>query len=859
MTRETVLNMMERLPCGYACANLLYNAKSEAEDGLISEANTAFIDILSPECKTRADARSLRVSECLMDFLPADPKSRDFYGTLTTQQSAQIDHARITGRDGLFHIDAFMIDADSFTMICREEEKKQAEDAGGSIRRDPEDAEADFIFNSTQDAMFIAEFLDGEFRYLRLNTAHRSLSGLQSTAVQGKTPIDVWGKETGSRLHQFYLDGVNSSGGITVEESLEMRGKIYRFMTSLTPARRDGRLFLIVSRKDITQYKELQTTNLALLRRFQAMFSDHIAVMLIIDPETGRILNANPAACRFYGYEMTELLEMSIQDINMLPAEETARLRRKAFEREEGHFIFPHRLKSGEIRFVEVYSCPYDSMDERKLFSIIFDVTDRETYKEELFREKDLLNTTLRSIGDGVITTDTDGNITSMNKAAECITLWSSEEAAGKPVDSVFRLVNELNGETVRGPVSAVLKTKDIVGIAGNTALLNKNDEQISIADSAAPIVSEQGGMLGVVVVFRDIRAEKARQSEVVFFSYHDALTGLPNRRFAERELHRIEESGQLPVSIVMGDVNGLKIANDVFSHETGDMLLKNVASVFQECTRSQDVVARWGGDEFLVVMTGASLQDAEKMVRKLNERFAQRSVEAMQLSVSLGCAEKAAPGQPIQHVVRQAEDAMYHQKLLEGRRYRDMVVSTLLETLYEKSMETEDHAERLAKYCRAIGDVLHLSDQAQSELALLSLLHDIGKVGISHVLLKKASGLTPEEWTEMKRHPEIGYRIAQNTRDTVDVSELILCHHERWDGTGYPAGIGGDKIPLNCRILAVVDAFDAMTTDRAYRKALSKKEAVTELRENAGTQFDSTIVEVFLIILQREDAAAKA
>ncbi len=585
------------------------------------------------------------------------------------------------------------------------------------------------------------------------------------------------------------------------------------------------------------------------------MFSDHIACMLIIDPETGRILDANPAACKFYGYEMTELLLLNIQDINMLPAEETARLRQQAFERKEGHFIFPHRLKNGEIRFVEVYSCPYDSMDERKLFSIIFDVTDREMYKEDLFCEKELLNTTLRSIGDGVITTDTDGMITSMNKAAENITRWSGEEASGKPVDSVFRLINESDGAAVQNPVTAVLDTGKVVGLASNTALLNKEGERISIADSAAPIVNDQGVMFGVVVVFRDIRAEKARQNEVLFLSYHDALTGLPNRRFIEAELRSLEERAKLPISIVMGDVNGLKIANDVFSHEAGDLLLKEVANVFRECTRKRDVIARWGGDEFLMVMANASLQEAEAMIRKLNKCFAERSVETIQLSVSLGCAEKITVEQPIRDVIRLAEDAMYHQKLLEGRSYRNTVISTLLATPYEKSMETEEHAERLTKYCKAIGNVLNLSDQALNELSLLSVLHDIGKVGVKHDVLKKPASLTTDEWVEMKRHPEIGYRIAQNTPDLAEVSELILCHHERWDGTGYPAGIAGEEIPLNCRILAVVDAFDAMTNDRAYRKALTREVAIQELLDNAGTQFDPKIVEIFVTVLQCEEA----
>ncbi|MEA5048968.1 MAG: PAS domain S-box protein [Eubacteriales bacterium] len=724
-----------------------------------------------------------------------------------------------------------------------------------SVPRDTDPSELDFVFNSTQDAMFMAEYIDGNFHYLWINSAHRKISGFENIEVEGKTPEEVWGESAGGRLHAFYLKGLRSSGGLTQEEELEMNGKTYWFMTSLTPAMRDNSQYLIVSRKDITQYKQLQKDNLALLRRLQAMFSDHSAIMLIIDPETGRILDANPSACSYYGYTTSELLALNIQDINMLPAKETAAMRKKALERKEGHFIFPHRLKSGEVRLVEVYSCPFDSENERKLFSIIFDVTDREMLKRDLFREKELLDTTLRSIGDGVVTTDIHGRITSVNKAAEDLILWKREELVGKPFHSVFPLINEIDRQAVQDPVQAVLNSGKIYGIASNTALLTKTGEEISIADSAAPIQNEQGAMFGVVVVFRDIREEKSRQNEVLFLSYHDSLTGLYNRRYVESELRNLEDSALLPVSILMGDVNGLKIANDVFSHAAGDLLLRRVAEVFRECAGSGDIVARWGGDEFLVIMPNTPLAVAEAKVKKLRNRFREKSEGTMQLSVSLGCAERETRNQSISNVIRQAEELMYHQKLLEGKSYRNAIINTLLATLFEKSMETEEHAERLTKYCKAIGESLSLSEPELNELSLLSVLHDIGKVGIQHEILKKPAGLTPDEWIEMRKHPEIGYRIAQNTPDLADVSELILCHHERWDGKGYPAGLAGEKIPQSCRILAVVDAFDAMTNDRTYRKAMPREAAIQELRSNAGTQFDPRIVDTFLSILQKESS----
>lgn len=713
--------------------------------------------------------------------------------------------------------------------------------------------ELELIFNNTQDLMFMAEFVDGDFHYIRLNAAHKKVSGLENRDVEGKTPQEVWGRETGKRLHDFYLQGLQSDDGITREELLEIGGKPYVFMTRLMPATEDGRRFLIVSRTDITQLKTLQQEHVSLLQRLQAMFGDHSAIMLVIDPETGRILDANPSASRFYGYETDELLGMNIQDINMLPQDETAVMRKRALERRQGYFIFPHRLKNGEIRLVEVNSSPFDDKGAKRLFSIIFDVTDREMYKKKLFREKEMLDTTLRSIGDGVVTTDVDGKITSMNRVAEEITKWNREEVLGRDFGDVFLLVNERDGSARENPIRTALETGKIIGIANETALITKDQELITVADSAAPIKNENGAIFGAVIVFRDIRAEKARQEEVLFLSYHDALTGLYNRRYIETEIHRLDGTMELPVSVIMGDVNGLKIANDVFSHETGDELLKRVSTVFKECCGKDDIVARWGGDEFLMVMPKAKLEQAEAMIHRLKERFQQESEGTMQLSVSLGCAEKINADQHLSDIISQAEEWMYHQKLLEGKSYRNSIINTLLATLYEKSMETEEHAERLMQYCRSMGEQLNYSDKKLNELSLLAVLHDIGKVGIKEEILKKPDKLTPEEWQEMKKHPEIGYRIAQNTPELIDVSELILSHHERWDGEGYPGRLKGEDIPLSCRILAVADSFDAMTNDRVYRKALSRDAAIREIAQNAGTQFDPAVVDAFLRILETE------
>ncbi|MGQ9824187.1 MAG: HD domain-containing phosphohydrolase [Desulfotomaculales bacterium] len=339
----------------------------------------------------------------------------------------------------------------------------------------------------------------------------------------------------------------------------------------------------------------------------------------------------------------------------------------------------------------------------------------------------------------------------------------------------------------------------------------------------------------------------KKFEEKILFLSYHDQLTGLYNRRFMEEEIKRLDTPRQLPVSVIMGDVNGLKLTNDVFGHRAGDLLLKKAAEIIKESCRREDIIARWGGDEFVILLPRTGIKAAEEIVGRIKNKCAMDSEEPIQVSIALGYAAKIRAEKNIWEVLKEAEEWMYRHKLLQSKSYRNAVISTLKATLFEKSMETEEHAERLKKISLKIAKEMGLPAKQMDELELLAALHDIGKVAIKESILLKPGPLTEKEWEEMKKHPEIGYRIAQSTPELASIAEYILCHHERWDGRGYPRGIKGEEIPQLSRILAVADAYDAMTSDRPYRKAMSREEAIAEVKKNAGTQFDPEVVSAFI------------
>lgn len=603
----------------------------------------------------------------------------------------------------------------------------------------------------------------------------------------------------------------------------------------------------IESIRDITNRKKVEAEREDLLALLQAMFNEHNAVMLLIEPISGRISDANPAACTFYGYSREELLKMDIQEINLLPKEKVDDLRLKALQQKQRYFLFPHRLKSGEIRLVDVYSCPLTHNGEIKLFSIIFDVTDRERYRKELYLEKELLRATLLSIGDGVFTTDARGLITSINNVAEQLTGWGQEEAIGQTMDEIFIIVNEYTRERCENPAYRVLETGNTVELANNALLISKEGIERPIEATATPIKGEDAQIKGVVLIFRDFTEKKERQEKIEYLSYHDQLTGLYNRRFFEEELSRLDTERNLPLTIIMGDINGLKLTNDAFGHMAGDKLLRKVAQVIKNSCRADDIIARFGGDEFIILLPQTRADEAKNLVNRINEVLLNENTSTIPLSISFGWETKRSVDQKMAEVFKKAEDHMYRRKLSESASMRNKTVKVIIKTLYEKNEREQQHSARVSQLCEALGKALGLSVEDISELKTVGLMHDIGKIILDDRILDKPAGLSDAEFSEIKRHAETGYRILSSVNEFAQLAEYVLAHHERWDGKGYPKGLQGEDIPLQARIIAIADSYDAMTSDRPYRKALNEEYAIEEIRRNSGTQFDPYITSVFL------------
>ena len=564
----------------------------------------------------------------------------------------------------------------------------------------------------------------------------------------------------------------------------------------------------------------------------------------------GILVDCNETYARMLGVERESIIGISLSELMPKSEENIAYLRtfiRNHFSLSGGisHEISP----IGEEKYF--YNTLSGIVKNGKLvraWGTQIDITDEMKLRDEFREAKEEWEAIFNSIESPIFITDDIGRFTWVNKVAEHLLGKKLEELVGhniRETDFIKRFPENL--EILKG----IVRDK------------KSRSVEISFGDKGylflfSPLVSSEGKVTKIIFLGKDITERKKWEEKIRYMSHHDFLTELYNRTYFEEWYKKFSFADNYPVGIILSDLNNLKLINDAFGHETGDTILKAFSCILKNTLgERKGMVARIGGDEFVVIIPKTNENKISRLANKLKYEAKRSELpeKGIQISVAVGYAVQNSPEENMDSVFRRADERMYKDKLSGGMSAYKNIIASLKLMLAERDSHTESHGERMGELAIKLGKEVGLKDYELHELEILAILHDIGKVGIPDAILFKPGPLSKEEWEAMKRHCEIGARISRGIPEIASISQDILYHHEWWDGSGYPEGLKGDAIPIKARIISIVDAYDSMRSKRPYKRVLTKKEAIEELKKFAGKQFDPFLIEKFLKIIQHKKA----
>lgn len=657
--------------------------------------------------------------------------------------------------------------------------------------------------------------------------------------------------------------------------TLEWRAHIHG--DQIYGAARDITLELAENRR---KQQELDFINLlfeqTLTGMFTMMLSDPISWKDAADKERlveqviedSRIVRVNQAFLTQFHASERQMIGMRASELfrHDLPLGRTV-FRRLLEQGKISQKINMRRMDGSEVSIEGEYHTLYNEQGEIiGYFGMQLDVTEKRKSEQALERSERMYRLITEYASDVIwVYSFTDQQFTYMSPSVQRFIGYTPEEIVGRSFEFVIHPdhVSQTRQTLLRMLKDFRQDPKNPKQWTFQVRHITKDGASLW-ADASVNFRLRSQGQVQAIGVSRDISTRKEYEEKILHLSYRDQLTGLYNRRYFEEQLEILTgQPESFPISILVCDVNGLKLTNDVFGHQTGDRLLCACAQAILAHSQKDDVVARIGGDEYVVLMKESAEETARSRIQAIQQEITEKRIGETRLSVSFGCATAGEPGISFEAVFKQAEDDMYRQKLMESSSYKHDLIKILIRGLYEKGDYERCHSERVAELSYLLGKQFAFSDAHLSELRLAGMLHDIGKIGISSNLLNQKRPLNDNEWNQVHRHPELGYHILRSVHSFERMAEWVLAHHEQPDGKGYPRGLKNGTIPIEARIIAIANAYDAMTSEYGYRNPLSVEEAQNELRAHAGTQFDAAVVDLFLHIpisdLKRDSESKEA
>ncbi len=562
----------------------------------------------------------------------------------------------------------------------------------------------------------------------------------------------------------------------------------------------------------------------------------------------GRYTYMSPNVQEILGYRVDEIVgKRHVWDLH--PDKEASEVRKvvsKTLETEELVTGFENPMVSKDGDVVWMMSTGFPLYDEHgNLLGYQgwdTNISDRKVVEDELMESEKKFRSLFENMEEALVINeliyDENGEavnyrIVDANDSYEEQTGLKVEDVRGKPVDEVFN--------TDEPPYMDIHKE---VAQSGGAQAFTRYFAPLKKYFRISVFSPKKGQTASI---FIDLSKERKFEETIDFLSYRDKLTKLHNRRYYEENIPFITQKAQMPLSVLLSDLNALKIANDAFGHQVGDQVIETAANLLEKHAPKHSTLCRIGGDEFIMLMPNTPREDAKQVMKAIKAESKQIHVDKVEVSISLGLATMQTDNEDFSALYKLAEAKMYRYKLDEGPKVRERLLALIEKTLFERYRGEQDHSDNVRRYAQRLAETVGCSEHELKKVDLAARYHDIGKIALDENILNKEGALSEYEWIDVKRHSEIAYRILSGIPRLAEVSEYILSHHENYDGTGYPKREKGKDIPKISRILRICDAYDAMTSFRFYRDTLDQEAAIEELKRCKGKDFDPELVDHFV------------
>ena len=705
------------------------------------------------------------------------------------------------------------------------------------------------VFNTSPDGVFIANL--EEAKIWEINEGFKKLTGFTREEMVGKTMFEI-GIYEDPFVHNSIISELRQSGVCKNKEAV-IKTSEDKSLTVLISAKQiflEGVSYYTCVMRDISDRKATEEKMLKSEEKYRILFQNTLEMMFV--SRLGKIKLCNPKVQEVTGYSKEEIMERPL--LHFVHEDDRDAV--------AGHYLaafakgsradsqkFRIKVKDESFRWVEMKSVIIEWENMPAMLYFLTDITDRKKAISELEKSEEKYRFITEYASDVIwVFNLSKREYTYMSPSVYNLRGYTPEEAKALGVEKSF---TPESMQLVRYSIDENLKKFK----ANPEKYYHRMNEFQQVKKDGSAVWVEESTRyrynaddeIEIIGVTRDIEDRKKTETEILYLSYHDQLTGLNNRRFFDEIISKMENEEYLPLTLMMADVNGLKLTNDAFGHKAGDLVLTKVAEILERHCRASDYCARIGGDEFVLILPQTDTAAAEAILGAISHSMADEREDNEIISVSMGFAVRRALSEDVDDIFKKAEDNMYRHKLAESSSLRSSTINLIMNTLYEKNNREMLHSKRVGELCETIAQKLNLDSNAVKQLRLAGLMHDIGKIGIKESILNKPSKLEEDEWVEVKRHTEIGYRILSSVNEFSEIADFVLEHHERWDGKGYPQGLKGEEISLQARIITLADAYDALTSNRPYREALTQEVAVAEIRRCAGSQFDPQVAKIFI------------